>query len=136
MGFLKDLRRLLVREEAEGEEPSPEGAALEGVEPRHLTDEEFNAAIQEGVTLVDFWAEWCGPCHVLAPTIDALASAYNGRALVAKLNVDEYPQVAGQLGIMGIPTTIIFKDGEEVQRFVGVQGYDRIAQALETALDT
>lgn len=70
--------------------------------------------------LVDFWAPWCGPCHVMAPVIDELATAFEGQATVGKVNVDEHPQLAIQYGIRSIPTVLLFKDGEVVDRTVGV----------------
>jgi thioredoxin 1 len=90
-------------------------------EPIHVTDETFaelvlNASVP---ALVDFWAPWCGPCRMIAPIVEDLAKEYGGRAVIAKLNTDENVQVAGQLGIMGIPTLILFKDGQEVDRVVG-----------------
>lgn len=137
MGLLGSLKRLLVEEgkqerEQTGGIPSPED--FDEPEPRHITGDEFPALIQDGVTLVDFWAEWCVPCHAIAPAIEELARNYGDRATIAKMNVDDHPQVAGQLGIMGIPTVIIFKDGQEFKRFVGVQTYNRLASALEQAL--
>jgi thioredoxin 1 len=70
--------------------------------------------------LVDFWAPWCGPCHVMAPVIDELASAFAGRATVGKVNVDEQPDLAAQYGIRSIPTLLIFQDGQVVDQAIGV----------------
>ena len=102
-----------------------------------VNDDNFQAEVLDSETpvVVDFWAEWCAPCHVIAPSIDDLAREYGDRANITKLNVDNYPDVAGELGIMGIPTVIIFKDGQEYRRFVGVQPYERFASALEEALN-
>jgi len=138
MGFLGGLKRLFVEDKSEKSNvvaEETEALELEDIEPRHITGEEFHIVIQDGVTLVDFWAEWCAPCHVIAPSIDDLAREYGDRANITKLNVDNYPDVAGELGIMGIPTVIIFKDGQEYRRFVGVQPYERFASALEEALN-
>jgi len=135
MGLLSNIKRLLVEEKQEehtSDVPAPEEFAEQ--EPQHLTGDEFTTTIQNGVVLVDFWAEWCVPCHAIAPAIAELARNYGEQAVIAKLNVDDYPQVASQLGIMGIPTVIIFKEGQEFKRFVGVQPYDRLASALEQAL--
>ncbi len=137
MGFLDSIKRLFVEEkesapQTEAVDTRPE--AFEPAAPRHITAEEFETLKGEGVLVVDFWAEWCAPCHVLAPSIDRLAEEYGDVAVIAKLNVDEHPTVAGNLGIMGIPTVIVFKNGQEVQRFVGVQPYERLAQAVEAAL--
>ena len=75
----------------------------------------------EGLVIVDFWAEWCMPCRMLGPIIEELASEYEGKVKVAKLNVDENQQIAGQYQVTGIPTVIFFKNGEIVDRYVGVQ---------------
>lgn len=137
MGMLDALKRWVKGSDDSGEAgevPAPED--FEKPTARHITAEEFEILKQNGVLVVDFWAEWCGPCHILAPTIDRLAENFEGRAVIAKLNVDDHPQVASSLGILGIPTVIIFKDGQEVKRFLGVQSYDKLAQAVEKALGT
>ena len=87
----------------------------------HITDAEFPQTIAQGVTLVDFWAPWCGPCKMIAPVLDELAAEMQGKAKFVKMNVDENPQVAGQFGIMSIPTLIVFKDGKPVNTRVGGQ---------------
>ncbi len=71
--------------------------------------------------LIDFWAEWCAPCRALAPALDELAQKYTGKFVVAKVNVDEYQDLAAKFGIMNIPTMIFFKNGQEVDRAVGLQ---------------
>jgi thioredoxin 1 len=86
-----------------------------------LTDGNFDAIIQSQTpVLVDFWAEWCGPCRRLAPTVEALASDYAGRVTVGKLNVDENPATAGRFSIRGIPTLLLFKGGQIVEQVVGL----------------
>ncbi len=135
MGWLDNLKRILGEPQEESPTEAPQPEDFDRPTPRHIGAEEFEALKQNGVLVVDFWAEWCQPCHLLAPTIDRLAETYGESAVVAKLNVDEHPDVASGLGIMGIPTVIIFKDGQEVQRFVGVQPYERLAQALDKALN-
>jgi thioredoxin len=80
--------------------------------------------------LVDFWAEWCGPCRMIAPTLEQLAAESGGRYRVAKLNVDENPVTASQYGVRSIPTLIIFKGGREVERLVGAQPRQQIAARL------
>jgi thioredoxin 1 len=84
--------------------------------------------------LVDFWAEWCGPCRMLAPTVEAVAVKFSETAKVVKLNVDDNPATAGTYGIKGIPTLIVFKDGKEVERVVGATGKDSISRMIEKHL--
>ena len=84
--------------------------------------------------LVDFWAEWCGPCRMLSPTIDQIAEDYDGKVTVGKINIDEEPELARRFGVMSIPTLILFKDGSIVSRSVGVVSKDKIAAMLDAAL--
>jgi thioredoxin 1 len=84
-----------------------------------ITEDNFTSTIAEGVTLVDFWAPWCGPCRMLAPVIDKVADTIGDDANVAKCNTDEAGSVATQFGIQSIPTLLIFKDGAEVERLMG-----------------
>jgi thioredoxin 1 len=84
--------------------------------------------------VVDFWAEWCGPCHAIAPSVQQLATEFDGRALVVKLNADESPDVIVRYGIMGIPTLIYFKGGQEVDRVIGLTGYPKLKSKLEGIL--
>lgn len=88
---------------------------------KHLKTAEFDEAVKAApVAMVDFWAEWCGPCKMLSPAVEELAAQYEGRALVAKVNVDEEPDLARRFGIMSIPTVIFLKDGQEVERKIGL----------------
>jgi thioredoxin 1 len=99
-----------------------------------FTDSNFDTEIKTGVTLVDFWAEWCGPCRRMAPTVDAIAVEYDGRAVVAKMNVDENPNVPGRFMIRGIPTLLIFKDGELADQIVGLVPKEEIVKKLDQHL--
>lgn len=104
-------------------------------EPFHITDANFDETIKNNkLVLVDFWASWCGPCRALAPTIEELASEYSGKALVAKLNVDENPNKSECFQVFSIPTMIVFKDGCEVDRIVGLCAKKNIDAALKKHL--
>lgn len=100
---------------------------------KELTDQTFETQIKSGVTLVDFWAPWCGPCRMQAPILEQVATRVGNKATIAKLNVDDYGQIAERYGIRGIPTLIVFKDGEAVQQMVGLQTEQRLVAAIEAA---
>ena len=100
-----------------------------------FTDTNFDDETKKGVVLVDFWAEWCGPCRRLAPTVDALASEYQGRVTVGKMNVDENPNIpTSRFQVRGIPTLVVLKDGQLVDTIVGLAGKEDIAKMLERHL--
>jgi thioredoxin 1 len=101
--------------------------------PFAVTDETFQMEIIESdkPALVDFWADWCGPCRMIAPSVKEIAAEYGDSLKVAKVDVDENPAIPGRYGIVGIPTLMLFKDGQVVERIVGVMPKDRIlAQIL------
>lgn len=98
-----------------------------------FTDASFETEVlrSDKVTLVDLWAEWCGPCKAMNPVIEDLASAYEGRAVIGKLNVDDNPEVPTQYNVRGIPTFLIFKNGELKDKVVGMQS----KQVLQAKID-
>lgn len=101
-----------------------------------LTKDNFQELVLESKepVLVDFWATWCGPCRMLAPVIEQLGAQYEGKVVVGKVDTDEQPALAMQFGIMSIPTVILFKDGKEVERKVGVMPAQAYTQMLDAAL--
>ena len=97
-----------------------------------LTDAAFQETVNsDKPTLIDFWAPWCGPCRMLTPTVEALAEELGDRANICKMNTDEQPETPGSLGVSAIPTVVLFKSGQEVERFVGVQPKEAFQQAIE-----
>ena len=98
-----------------------------------LTEDTFEQGVASGLTLVDFWAEWCGPCKALSPAIEQLATEFDGKLRVAKVDVDSNPSVPGRFGIRGIPTVILFKDGKQVDMFVG-NSPQKIREMVERAV--
>jgi thioredoxin 1 len=101
-----------------------------------FTDSNFQAEVIESSqpVLVDFWATWCGPCKMIAPTIEELAGDYEGKARIGKVDIDQNQEVAMQHSIQAIPTILLFKDGKVVNRFQGVSPKDKLAEALDAAL--
>ncbi|WJV53710.1 thioredoxin TrxA [Prodigiosinella aquatilis] len=102
----------------------------------HLTDGSFDTEVlqAEGVTLVDFWAEWCGPCKMIAPILDEIAEEYVGKLTVTKLNIDENPATAPKYGIRGIPTLLLFKNGEVAATKVGALSKGQLKEFLNANL--
>jgi len=99
---------------------------------KHLKKTDFDAAVDAApLAMVDFWADWCGPCKMVAPVVEKIAADYDGKALVAKVNIDEEPELAQRFGVMSIPTLVFLKDGREVDRKVGVMP----AAAFTSVLD-
>ncbi|HBH07481.1 MAG TPA: thioredoxin [Flavobacteriales bacterium] len=97
-----------------------------------ITDANFDELVMksEKPVVIDFWAEWCGPCRLIEPHIEELSKQYDGKALIAKVNVDENPQVTAQFGVRNIPTVLFIKNGEPSDKQVGVAGKDVLEQKL------
>ncbi len=128
----KELERMREKKLAELKEKKQEM----NNEPVHVTDSNFNEITRKhALALIDFWAAWCGPCQALAPTIEELAKEYAGRILVGKLNVDENPQTAECFQVFSIPTMLIMKNGEEIDRIVGCVQKKYIEAALRKHLE-
>jgi thioredoxin 1 len=105
-------------------------------EIKNVDADSFDAEVlqSEIPVLVDFWAPWCAPCQMVAPIVEKVAEGFAGRAKVVKVNVDEAPELANRYGIRGIPSLLVFKDGDVVGRMVGVQPESALTSALEAAL--
>jgi thioredoxin 1 len=99
-----------------------------------FTDGDFDEQTKAGVVLVDFWAEWCGPCRRIAPIVDELASQFDGRATIGKMNVDENPAVPQRFMVRGIPTLLLFKNGDLKETIVGLKPKEELAQLVEKHL--
>lgn len=104
---------------------------------KEVSDASFEKDVLESnqPVLVDFWAAWCAPCRMIAPTVEAVAEQYNGSASVVKLNVDENPSVSQRFGIKGIPTLILFKGGKEEERIVGATSKESLSRLIEKSLN-
>jgi thioredoxin 1 len=101
-----------------------------------LTDANFETEVlaSDNPVLVDFWAPWCGPCKMIAPTIDAVANDYSGKVRVGKVNTDDNPKTASSYSISAIPTVLVFKGGQVVDRFVGVVNKDKLVTSLNAQI--
>ncbi len=99
-----------------------------------LTQNNFEQEVKQGVSLVDFWAEWCGPCQTMLPILDDLSQKMKAKAKIAKVNVDENPELASKFRVMSIPTMIVMKDWELVEQLVWVQQADSLVEVLEKYL--
>ena len=101
-----------------------------------LTDSNFEQEVlqKKGIALVDFWAEWCGPCRQITPIVEELATDYDGKALIAKVDVDENSELTARYGVRNIPTILILKDGEVVDKHVGFATKEALSQKIEAQL--
>jgi thioredoxin 1 len=103
------------------------GSAIE------LTSEDFDEKTSKGIVLVDFWAPWCGPCKMLGPVLENVAAEIEDQAIIAKVNVDDSPDIAQKFNVRSIPAIFILKDGETVKQFVGVQDKKKLIDAIKSA---
>jgi len=103
---------------------------------KEFTDDNFETEVIQSTkpVLVDFWAEWCGPCRQIAPTVDEVAAEYEGRAVVGKVNIDHHPEIASEYGIRSIPNLLIFSDGKVQQQIVGAVGKGELSEAINKLL--
>ena len=103
---------------------------------QQVTDADFDKSVLQGgkPALVDFWAPWCGPCRIIGPIVEELAPSYQGRAIIAKVNVDDNPQIAQRYGITSIPTLMMFKDGKLVDRLVGAMPKGELQKFIDRNL--
>ena len=106
-------------------------------EPIVLDDSNFEKVVLKAKTpvLVDFWAQWCGPCRMVAPVVEELAQEYEGRVSFGKVDVDQNPKIASQSGIMSIPTLLVFKDGKPITNIVGFRPKAELKQSLDDVLE-
>lgn len=102
--------------------------------PIHLNYPNFDQVVNQSYILVDFWAEWCGPCKAQDPILEELASELDGKALIGKVNVDDNRTLATRFGISSIPTLILFKDGKRIHQFVGAQSKERLLHFINKNL--
>jgi len=101
----------------------------------HVTDQSFATDVEStGTVLVDFWAPWCGPCKMIAPVLEEINKEIGEKLTIAKLNVDDNPSSAGKYGILGIPTLLLFKDGQPVEKIVGFQPKDNLMSTINKHL--
>lgn len=102
---------------------------------QQVTDQDFESVLNGGKPVfVDFWAPWCGPCRIIGPLVEELAPSYNGKAVIAKMNVDDNPQVAQKFGVTSIPTLMMFKDGKLVDRAIGAMPKGELQKFIDRNL--
>jgi thioredoxin 1 len=99
-----------------------------------ISDETFSSTTSKGVVLVDFYADWCGPCKMLTPILDSLAETFKDKVSFVKLDVDSSPKITNSFQITSVPTLILFKDGKEMQRFIGLKDFETFRKNIQQAL--
>lgn len=99
-----------------------------------ITTATFEDITKTGVTLIDFWAEWCGPCKMITPMINELAAEFDGKATIGKVNADENQDLLAQQNVSSLPSLLVFKNGEEVNRFIGITPKEELAAAISAAI--
>ena len=101
-----------------------------------ITDASFKSEVTDSPipVLVDFWAPWCGPCKMIAPVLEEIAQEYDGKAKIVKINIDDNQNTPAQFGVRSIPTLILFKNGNEVEKIIGAQGKDKLKALIDSAL--
>ena len=101
-----------------------------------ITDASFKSEVTDSPipVLVDFWAPWCGPCKMIAPVLEEIAKAYDGKAKIVKINIDDNQNTPAQFGVRSIPTLILFKNGNEVEKVIGAQSKDKLKAMIDSAL--
>lgn len=102
-------------------------------EIKHFSDKTFDAEIKKGVVLVDFHANWCGPCRTLSPILEQVARDLNGKATIGKVDIDHEQRIAGEFQITSVPTLILFKNGKEVGRLVGLKNAEAIKEFIQSS---
>lgn len=107
---------------------------MAGQHVKHFTDDNFVSEVAKGVTLVDFHADWCGPCRMMSPIIDEIAEQLSGKVKVGKLDIDASQKTTATLQVTSIPTVILFKDGKEVNRVVGLRDADTLKKMIQAAV--
>lgn len=105
----------------------------DSIKIKTLTGKNFKQQIKQGVTLVDFWAAWCAPCKIMAPVLNDIAESENSGGNIGKLNVEDHQTIASQYEVRSIPTMILFKNGKEVNRFVGIKSKDFLLKQMKSA---
>ena len=101
---------------------------------KHFTDENFFTSIEKGITLVDFFATWCAPCRMLTPIVEKVAEHFDGKIVVAKIDIDDNQKIASQFLVTSIPTLILFKDGKEINRFIGLRDFNAFKGLIDDVL--